>query len=571
MYKIHRVHFFGMKIQENGGVILKQKKLFSLLFSLILFSMVLSACSSGGSEKSSSDANNDSDKGTSTEPQDGGNLVLGLTGDPELFNPYYSSDTTSMEIAGHIFNGLVTMDRNFNPVPDLAKKWEHSKDGKTWTFYLREDVKWHDGKPFTADDVVFSWGIPRDEDYTGAYAYTYQNVKKVKKIDDYTVKIVLKERDASFINIPAVVGILPKHILKDVPIAELGKNDFNRKNPIGTGPYKLKEWKHGQYLKLVANEDYFKGRPHIDSLTYKIVPDENALMANLQAGEMDMVGISPTYLKLAKKLEKEGQINLLSGPDNGYWFLSYNLRSDLFNDKKVRQALTHAIDREKIVKSILHGAGHTTNGPGSPANWAYTTDVPKFEYNPEVAKEMLAKAGWVDTSEDGILDKNGKKFSFSISVSNSNEALKKIAQVMQQEFKQVGIEAKVHLLDHSAFLEQIRPPESNFDVYLGGWTIGSDPDPTYFWHSSQIENGLNYGAYSNPKVDKLLEKNINILDQDKRKKVIAKAFKQVAEDQPYMFLYYETGYQAITSRLHGPEYSASNSWYKVQDWWLEPK
>lgn len=172
--------------------------LVSLLFVLALF---LNACSPAESTYGKDDGGESKD----SKPRDGGNLMLGLTGDPELFNPYYSSDGTSQEIAAHIFDGLVTMDRNFNPVPNLAKKWEHSKDGKTWTFYLRNDVTWHDGEKFTADDVVFSWSIPRDKDYTGPYAYTYQNVKEVKKIDDYTVKITLKKRDASFINIPAVV------------------------------------------------------------------------------------------------------------------------------------------------------------------------------------------------------------------------------------------------------------------------------------------------------------------------------------------------------------------------------
>ena len=526
--------------------------------------LMIAACSQP-EEAKNIDANAAEKEGSEAE---GGNLVLATTAAPTLFNPYYSTDTSSSTIEGFIFSGLVTVDQDFNPEGDLAESWDFTDDGLRWTFHLRENVKWHDGEPMTADDVVFSYTIPKDPDYVGPRGLPFEIIEEVNKIDDYTVEFVLSEPYAPFITITAQFEVLPKHILGEVPIAELGKHPFNTKEPIGTGPFKFKEWKEGEYIALEAHEDYHLGAPKLDGLLYKIVPDTNTLMAQLQVGEISMAGISPEYVGMAQDLEAKGMVKLESGPSNAFEYIGYNLRNELFQDKKVRHALTHAIDREAIIQAILGDAGTVAHGPGSPANWAFNPDVPKFEYDLEKAKQLLKEAGW-EPGPDGILEKDGKKFEFALKTTSANEIRQQVAEVAQQQWAEIGIKTSIEVLEWSAYVEQTSPPNWNFDAIVAGWSIGSDPDPTWFWHTSEIEAGLNYNGYSNSEVDELLSKNTQIADLEERKAVIAEADAIVTEDQPNTFLYYPEGYLAISPKLVGPSFNAANTYYKIHEWYFE--
>lgn len=543
---------------------LKNRFLLPIIFIMML---IVSACSDGTvSEEGSKATSPKVDE--QTGEKSGGSLVLGTTAAPTLFNPYYSTDTSSSTIEGFIFSRLVDVDTEFNPEGDLAESWDFTDDGLTWTFHLREGVKWHDGEDFTADDVVFSYSIPLHEDYIGPRGLPFEVIEKITKIDEYTVEFVLKEPYAPFITITALYQVLPEHILKDVPVAELGMHRFNTKEPIGTGPFKFNEWKEGEYIELLANEEYFRGKPKLDSIIYKIVPDMNTLMSQLQVGDINLSGISPQYIETAKKLEEQGKIKVTSGTSNAYEFIGYNLRNELFQDKLVRQALTHAIDKESIVQAILDGAGVVAHGPGSPANWAFNPDVPKFEYSPEEALKKLKEAGW-EPGADGMLEKDGKKFEFVLKTTSANETRQQIAEVVQQQLSEIGIKTSIELLEWSAYIEQTSPPNWNFDAMIAGWSIGSDPDPTWFWHTSEIENGLNYNGYSNKKVDELLAKNTILADIEERKKVITEAEAIVTEEQPNTFLYYVQGSLASALNLHGPSFNAANTYYKIHEWYID--
>ncbi|WP_066386295.1 peptide-binding protein [Neobacillus mesonae] len=546
----------------------KKSSVFSLGSLLLILFLLITGCSAETSTDYGSNTKKDGTKSGKEEVQQGGTLVLGTTASPTLFNPLYSTDTSSSMIEGFIYSGLVTIDREFNPVPDLAEKWENSDDGLTWTFQLRKGVKWHDGKDFTADDVVFTYSIPLSKDYKGPRGLSFETITKVEKVDDYTVKITLKEPYAPFLAFVGTSGILPKHILGDVPIQDLGKHEFNTKNPIGTGPFKFEEWKDGEYIKLAANDDYFLGKPKLDGIIDKIVPDSNALMAQMQTGEISLTSIAPEQMESAKKLEEQGKVKILSGPSNSWEYLGYNLRNPLFKDRNVRIALTHAIDKESIVKAILNGDGTVAHGPGSPANWAFNENMPKFEYDVNKAKELLKEAGW-EKGSDGILQKDGKKFEFTIKTTSANETRQKIAQVVQEQFKQIGIKANIQLLEWSAYVKETSPPNWNFDAIVAGWSIGSDPDPTWFWDTNEIEKGLNYQAYSNQKVDELVRENTRIVDQQERLKIMHEVDQIVAEDQPATFLYYPNGHMIINPKLHGPIYNTANTYFEIEKWYFE--
>ncbi|WEG12909.1 peptide-binding protein [Pullulanibacillus sp. KACC 23026] len=548
----------------------KSRSLILLLSIVVVLSLVLSACGSTSKTSSQTDTKNtDSTKTSSGKPQDGGDLIVGSIGSPTTFNPYYSTDIPSGDIEGFIFNGLTTVDKNLKPVGDLAKSWDVSSDGLTYTFHLKSGVKWQDGKPFTADDVVFSYNIPRSKDYTGARGSDFEQIKDIKALDSSTVQITLKEPYAPFLTTTCSYGILPKHILGDVPIKEMDKADFNTKDPIGTGPYKFVEWKDGQYVKVEKNPDYFDGPAHINTITYKIVPDANALLTQFQAGDIDYMDLQSTDLATGQNLVQQGKAKIQTTLALDYTFIGYNEQNPLFKDPKVRQALTYALDRNKIIKSVLNGDGKIANTPGSPLEkWAYNPDVPSFDYNPAKAKKLLAEAGW-KPGPDGILEKDGKKFSFTIKTNQGNTAREQIAQVAQQMWKQIGVEATPKIEEWSAFIQEVTTKPWKFDACILGWSLSVDPDPTAIFASSQAENGLNFVHYSDPAMDKLMAENTSITDQTKRGEVIKQIQAGIAQDQPYSFLYYPNAHIMYNPKLQNVQQLSAADYYHIKDWWIK--
>lgn len=559
----------------------KSKKLLILLSVLFVFSLVLAAC--GGGDKAAEPPKDNG--GTTTDggnkddgkkedkpkgPQPGGDLIIGSIGAPTNFNPLYSTDTASSEVGGVIFEGLVSSDPNLAPEPELAEKWEVSEDGLTWTFYLKKGVKFSDGEELTANDVKFTYSIPLSPDYDGTRASSFEKIKEMNVIDDYTIQFVLSEKAADFIW-TASYGILPEHILKDVPIKDLKGHEFNTKNPVGTGPYKFVEWVEGQYVKVEKNENYWRGAPYINTLTWKIVPDQNALLAQLQTGEIHITGVPATDYPTVKKLEDAGKIAIQSTPSLSYTYMGYNLTNPMFADKIVRQALTHAIDREAIVEAILNGRGQVANAPESPVSWAYDdSKIPVFEYNVDKAKQKLAEAGWTDTNGNGIVDKDGVEFKFTLMTNQGNKAREQIATIVQQQLKEVGIEVSPKLVEWSAFVNDYVLAKK-FEAIILGWSLGVDPDPSGIFHTKEIEKGMNFISYSRPDLDVLMDEQLKELDQNKRKEMIVQIDSQIAEDQPYTFLYYPMGDTAVPVNLKGLTPHPSSFYYKIWEWYLEQK
>lgn len=554
------------------------KKSAWLLISLMLvLSMFLAACSGG--QKTSNEPAKETEKEetpaaeeqANNEPQVGGDLIIGSTGSPTMFNTLYSNDASSSDIEGMIFDSLMGNDLEFNPVTDggLAEKFDASPDGLTFTIKIVENAKFHDGEPLDADDVVFTYNIPLSPDYDGIRKSYFENIEKVEKIDQYTVKFTLKQVDAQFPVVSLGFGILPEHILKDVPIADMGEHEFNTKNPIGSGPFKFEEWKDGEYVKVVANEDYWDGRPYLDSVTYKIVPDANSVLAQLQAGDIHyFAGVPQPDVPTVESFADAANLRLESGLALSYSFLGFNQRDPKFQDKSVRQAITHAIDRKAIVENVMAGLGEVAHVPESPLSWAYNPDVPKFEHDVEKAKKMLADAGW-KPGADGILEKDGERFSVEVKTNQGNKVREDIVVILQQQLKEVGIEIIPQLVEFSALIADIDPGVWNFEGIVLGWSLGVDPDPSGIFHTKEIENGLNFTGYSNPEIDVLMDAQLQELDKEKRKEMIGKIQEALAEDQPYTFLYYPEEFRALPKNLEGYEFHAKNQLYHINKWWLK--
>ncbi|WP_099354210.1 peptide-binding protein [Fredinandcohnia onubensis] len=551
-----------------------RKSLWLFLVLTLVMSLFLAACSGGGEEagtdtpKEEEPAKEEPAKEEpSNEPVDGGDLVVGSAGSPTLFNPYFSTDTASSDIEGFIYNGLVTVNLDLEVTNDLAEEITPSEDGLEYTVKLKQGVKFHDGEEMTADDVVFSYMLMKNPDVVSERKSNFESMEKVEKIDDYTVKFTLNKVDVTFYPTTLSYSVLPEHILGDVDPATLHEHEFNTKSPIGTGPFKFVEWKDGEYVKVEAFDDYFDGRPHLNSITTRYVADANALIAALQAGEIDMYNAVPgTEVDTVKTIEGTKVENGLA---LSYTFLGFNQKDERFKDKKVRQAFTHAVNKEAIVESIMNGAGQPATAPDSPLMWTYNDDVPQFEYDLEKAKALLKEAGWEDTNGNGIVDKDGKEMSFSIKTNQGNKIREDIAVVLQQQFKEIGVEAKPEIVEWSAFIEQISAPNWEYEAMILGWALSTFPDQYDIFHSSQAAEGLNMTWYSNPEADKLMEEARQTTDIEKYKEIHKDLYNILVEDQAYTFLYYPEEFRAMPEELQGYEFHSRNPFYNAHKWWLQ--
>lgn len=482
--------------------------------------------------------------------------------DAKRLLPLFASDSASADISGKVFNGLTKYDKNLNIVGDLAERWTISKDGKEIIFYLRKNIKWHDGKEFTADDVIFTYKAITDPKNPTPYSSNYGPVKEVKAVDKYTVKVSYEKPFA-----PALeswgMGIIPKHLLEG---RELFNSSFNR-NPIGTGPYKFKEWITGQRIILEKNSYYFEGTPFFEKFISRIIPDPSTMFLELRFGGIDFMGLAPAQYKYyGQKANFKKYFNIYRYPSFGYTYIGYNLKNPLFTEKKVRQAITHAINKREIIEGVLLGYGTPCTGPFPPSSWAFNPDVRDFEYAPEKAKKLLSEAGW-KLDNDGILIKNGKRFSFILLVNQGNEARLKTAQIVKEQLKKVGIELNIRVLEWQSFLELVT--KRQFQAVLLGWSLSRDPDLYDIFHSSKTKPGeFNFVGYGNPEVDILIEKAREVLDREERKKLYKRVHALITEDQPYTFLYVPDTIIAINKRIKGIEPAAAGIWHNYIHWYV---
>lgn len=528
--------------------------------------MFLTACGTTPEDTDTAERGADEEVDEPTgDPQYGGTIVLGTSGEPVIFNALYHQDSASADVTDLIFAGLTYTDESLEVQPHIAKdNAEISDDGLEWTFELQEGVLFHDGEELTAHDVVFTYNIFLHEDYTGPRAGSFTSLESVEAVDDYTVKFTLREPDARFHTLTGY-SILPEHILGDVPIGDLEDyNEFNIENPIGAGPFKFENWDPGQSLSLVAHEDYFEGRPYLDGVTFRFASDSNALVLLLETGDIDHM-IAPTSELVA--IETYEHVNLSSTLALRYDYIGWNLQNPLFEDVRVRQALTHAIDRQEITETVLEGQAEVAHAPVSPLSWAYNEDVARFDYDPDRALELLSEAGW-EPGEDGILEKDGEKFSFTILSNDGNTTRRDIGIIVQQYLGQIGIEVKPEQMEWGAFLDKINPPNYDFDAIVLAWGLALDPDPSAIWHSKEIENGLNNISYRNDRIDEISDINTTIIDQDERAELLGEAWAILAEEQPYTFLYYPNQFVALNRDVQGFTHHPRVDMYKVNEWWL---
>jgi peptide/nickel transport system substrate-binding protein len=497
-------------------------------------------------------------------PAHGDAIVVGSIGEPSTLLPILASDSSSRDVAGQIYSGLVRYDKNLKLEGELAESWDVSKDGLTITFHLRKGVKWHDGRPFTSHDVLYTYLVTIDPKTPTAYAESFKQVKQAEAPDPYTFRVRYGKPFA-----PALesweTSILPAHLLegKDITKSALARQ------PVGTGPYRFKEWVAGQQVVLESNRDYFEGRPYIDRYVYRIIPDPSTMYMELKSGGLDYMGLSPVqYQRQTNTPQFLSRFNKYRYPASAYTYLGYNLRHPLFRDKRVRQALTSAINKDEIIQGVQLGMGQVAHGPYKPGTWACNPKVQDFDYNPERARRLLAEAGWREKNAGGILVQNGKPFSFTILTNQGNAERLKTALIIQQRLKSVGVEVNIRVIEWASFLKNFID-KGDFEAIILGWTIGQDPDLFDVWHSSKTgPKELNFIGYRNGEVDRLLEEGRGTFDMEKRRKAYWRIQDILADEQPYTFLYVPDALPVVNARFRGIEPAPAGIMYNFIKWYV---
>ena len=524
---------------------------------MLSFALAVAACSPQEPKRAPAGS-------AASAPAYGDIIVEGSIGDASNLISLLSSDSTSHGIAGMIFNGLIKYDKDINVVGDLAESWEISKDGLVITFHLRKGVRWHDGHPFTAEDVLYTYRVTVDPKTPTAYAGDFLKVKKAEVLDGHTFRVTYDKPFA-----PALmswsVGILPKHLLagKDITTSPLGRY------PIGTGPYRFKEWVTGQKIVLVSNPDYFEGRPYIDGYILRIIPDTATMFLELRANGIDRMGLTPLqYTRQTENNLFRNNYNKFRYLSFAYTYLGYNLKNPLFADKRVRQAIAHAVNREEIIDGVLLGLGKPATGPYKPGTWTYNPKVQRYPYDPKKARALLAEAGWQDANGDGILEKDGQPFAFEIITNQGNAIRAKCAEIVQRRLAEVGIRVKIRVVEWAAFVKDFIN-KRKFDATILGWTIPMEPDLYDVWHSSKMgQEELNFVSYKNEEVDILIVKARETFDREVRKRCYDRIQEILAEEQPYLFLYVPDALPIINARFRGVETAPLGIGWNFIKWYV---
>ena len=502
-------------------------------------------------------------------PAYGDTLVESSIGDISGLIPNITSDSASHDIGNLIYSNLVRTDKDLRLEGELAKGWEISKDEVTITFHLREGVKWHDGVPLTADDLDFTYRYMIDPKTPTAYGESFRQIKQAEVLDRHTYRVTYEAPYA-----PALLSwglwILPKHILEAPWKAgvDLRTTKQNR-HPIGSGPYQFREWKTGEKVVLEANPDYFEGRPYLKRVVYRIIPDQSTIFLELKARNIDLAGLSPIqyrrqtdYPAFRKGFDRYRYLS------NSFAYLGFNLLDSRFQDKRVRQAIAYAINKQEIIDGVLLGLGQPAVGPYKPGTWWYKADVKTYPFDPERARALLAEAGWTAKNSDAILERDGKPFSFTIRTNQGNLVRQQTAEIIQRRLRAVGIDVKIHVVEWAAFINTfIR--KKDFEAIILGWGLGLDPDQYDIWHSSKSgPDELNHISYKNPRVDELLEAGRRTFNEAKRRAIYGEFQDLMAEEQPVIFLYVPDALPVVSSRVRGIQPAPAGISYNFTKWYV---
>jgi len=503
---------------------------------------------------------------------EGGTYKEGVVGQPRYVTPVLAkTNDVDMSLTHLIYSGLMKVTDNGELTGDLAESVEVSPDGKVYTAHLRKNIKWHDGEPFTANDVLFTIQTIQNPDTKSPASPNFLGVT-VQKVDDSTIKFNLNTPYAPFLY-NLTNGIIPEHVWSQIEPKNISLAEQNLK-PIGTGPFEFKKLKKSSLgevreYDLKKFDNYYGQRPYIDGINFSFYDTNEELVRSFRSRKVDGMSFVPTTL--IKDVAKMGGTTVYRVNIPQYFAVFFNqTRNPILADRTVRIALDLATDRDKLIKEALNGEGIRIDTPIPPGFLGYVEGLGRVEFNIDKAKQNLEEAGWKDTNNDGVREKDGKKLEFTLVTTDWPEYVKS-AEILANTWKQIGV--KVNLDSKTVGtvqVEAIRPRE--YDALLYGEVLLADPDPYPFWHSTQTRDpGLNLALYKDRDSDKLLETARKTTDNSARRDTYRKFQEQLIEEVPSIFLYSPLYAYALHNNVHGtmlkaiplPAYrfSTISTWY----------
>ncbi len=407
------------------------------------------------------------------------------------------------------------------------------------TFEIRPNVRWQDDQPLTAGDAAFTYACLIDPQYRSPRASDYWPVKSVSAPDDLTFVVRYRYPFSECLS-SWMMSLLPRHILQGRS-SQWWADHYNSR-PVGTGPYRVVEWKRNEFLRLTANPGYFEGPPNLPGVVYRILPDPFVNQIAFDAREFDVNGLRPYQVK---RYERDHDFRTFRRWGLGYDYVGWNLQRPLFADRRVRLALAHAVDVDRIVKYIYRGYARPANGPFPFQMWYANKDLKPFAYDPQRAREMLAEAGWRDTDGDGVLDRDGRKFEFTAITNNGNTVRAAIQMLLQDDLKKIGVKVNTASYEWAVFIKNYVDTRQ-YDACILGWSLGYSYDQFQIWHSSQVEPpGLNFVSYRSRQADELLQDIRTTFDRKEIARLCARLQEVIYNDQPYLFLCFSEGTTAL--------------------------
>lgn len=479
-------------------------------------------------------------------------LHLATSTNPARLNPILATDSSSSEIAGFLFNGLLKYDKDSKEiVGDLAQKF-YFEDNRTLVFELKKGVKWHDGEEFSAKDVLFTYKTLISDKISSPYSAGFRFVEDVNVLGKY--KLEVKYKQAYFKALETwMMGILPAHLLKNEE--NLMSSKFNTA-PIGTGAYKLEQLEHSKNIVLTAFDDYFEGRAKIDKISFHVIADPMTRFLMLKSAQLDIGTIEPMAFErqLSEKFFK--QFKIYEKISLSYTYLGFNLRKEKFQDSNVRRALSLAIDRQELIDILFFKHAKVCTGPFLPGSAAFNKNVKVPQTDLEEAKSLLKEAGYSESNP----------LTFEIVTSNSSSIRPYAAQILQHQLKKVGVIVNLRVMEWQAFLNMVVFPHK-FDAVLLGWGLSPTPDPYVFWHKdSDKKGGFNLVGYDNPKINKMIEDSQSMIDRDELAVSWRKMFKIITDDNPYLFLYIPNSITAVDKEIKNIEPALGGIWHNYIEW-----
>ena len=520
----------------------------------------------------------------------GGMLVAGLISDIHSLNDY----TAGSEAAGNIISLMFLKLAELNPdlvsfSPELARSWEFSEDRKQLKFHLRTDVHWWDGTPTTANDVVFTQQIASNPEIASPIIRWKEHISEVEAIDDSTV-IFTFDQVYPYQLMDAVTGvILPKHVLDTVNAENFGSTEFNQ-DPLGNGPFMLQEWKPQEQITLKRNPEYYEeGKPYLDRIVFRIVPDRTTLLTQLRAGEVDFLTNVPPreYQKLTEDYQ-EGNISIkpYEFPGRSYEFIVWNtidpdqyspqeintleeldrIPNPYFADSRVRRAMTHALNRNLIRDAVGYGLFMEMTGPIPPILWAHNDTLNPLDYSVEKSRQLLDEAGWIDTDGDGIRDKGGEEFRFTMKLNAGNTRREQTATLAQEMLREVGVQMDIRQIESATYRNDLMT--KRFDAAIVGWATSLKVDFTSIFHSKAVFDKFNFSSYRNPEFDRINDRANSTIDRERAKQLWTQAQKILIQDQPYTWLYYQKSTHGLHERFRNVVMDKRGAYNNLEEWWV---